>query len=47
MGEPDETRHLVVANRDLVVSPSWSVQRGAGTAAGEKQTFDDMDQERE
>lgn len=51
MGEPQETRHLVVANHDLVVSPSWSVHCGAGTAsytfvwatAGENQTFDDMD----
>ncbi|HEY8653731.1 MAG TPA: 5-dehydro-4-deoxy-D-glucuronate isomerase [Dermatophilaceae bacterium] len=52
MGEPQQTRHLVVANRELVISPSWSVHFGAGTAnytfvwatAGENQTFDDMDQ---
>jgi 4-deoxy-L-threo-5-hexosulose-uronate ketol-isomerase len=51
MGEPQQTRHLVVSNRDLVISPSWSVHCGAGTAsytfvwatAGENQTFDDMD----
>jgi 4-deoxy-L-threo-5-hexosulose-uronate ketol-isomerase len=51
MGEPQQTRHMVVANRDLVISPSWSVHCGAGTAsytfvwatAGENQTFDDMD----
>lgn len=51
MGEPDETRHLIVADRQLVVSPSWSVHFGAGTGpyafvwatAGENDTYDDMD----
>lgn len=51
MGEPNETRHLVVANRELVISPSWSVHFGAGTGAytfvwataGENTTYNDMD----
>lgn len=51
MGEPSETRHLVVGNREAIISPSWSVHSGVGTAsysfvwgmAGENQSFDDMD----
>lgn len=51
MGRPDETRHLVVANGQVVLSPSWSIHAGVGTAAytfcwgmgGENQDFDDMD----
>lgn len=51
MGTPAETRHLVVANEQAVISPSWSVHTGVGTAsysfvwamAGENQSFDDMD----
>lgn len=51
MGEPSETRHLVVRNEQVVLSPSWSIHSGAGTAAysfiwsmaGENQTFSDMD----
>ncbi|MCL1993059.1 MAG: 5-dehydro-4-deoxy-D-glucuronate isomerase [Spirochaetes bacterium] len=50
-GQPEETRHLVVINEQAVISPSWSIHSGAGTAAytfiwamaGENQTFDDMD----
>ena len=51
MGAPQEMRHLVVADRQLVISPSWSIHCGCGTGAytfcwgmgGENQTFDDMD----
>ncbi|SDD47252.1 4-deoxy-L-threo-5-hexosulose-uronate ketol-isomerase [Sanguibacter gelidistatuariae] len=51
MGEPTETRHLVVGNREAIISPSWSVHSGVGSEsysfvwamAGENQSFDDMD----
>jgi len=50
-GQPAETRHIVVANEQAVISPSWSIHSGVATGpysfvwamAGENQTFDDMD----
>jgi 4-deoxy-L-threo-5-hexosulose-uronate ketol-isomerase len=51
MGKPQETRHLIVSERQAVISPSWSIHSGCGTGAysfcwgmgGENQAFDDMD----
>jgi len=51
MGKPSETRHIVVAEGQAIISPSWSIHAGVGTSAytfcwgmgGENQDFDDMD----
>lgn len=51
MGEPTETRHLIVKSEQAIISPSWSIHSGVGTSnytfiwgmCGENQTFTDMD----
>lgn len=50
MGRPDNTRHLVVADGDVVLSPAWSIHMGAGTGpyafvwgmTGENQAYGDV-----
>ncbi len=51
MGEPSETKSIITRNGQAVLSPSWSIHSGAGSArytfiwsmGGENQVFDDMD----
>lgn len=51
MGRPDETRHLIVADGQAVISPAWSIHMGAGTGpyafvwgmTGENQEYNDVD----
>lgn len=51
MGPAHETRHLMIANKQVVISPGWSIHAGVGTSSytfcwgmgGENQVYDDMD----
>jgi 4-deoxy-L-threo-5-hexosulose-uronate ketol-isomerase len=51
MGPPHETSHLIVADKQVILSPGWSIHAGVGTKnytfcwgmGGENQAYDDMD----